>query len=266
MADPGGFCHWLSHPSTTERCSLTSLMYITWLGGLSVGLAFSILIVAPESMLWECIISPQVVGNIGLSCIQRRIRLGLGVPQYAKVVAVLAVLLLSGSIAALINIMSPVPKHFLGQVSMCVSLALACSLAVGIGVAFLRDVVLVNCLVLHHRCFRIWQRHYHRPRLVHCSRLEEEAPGLCSICLVDLADEDGFGLLRLTCNHTFHEPCITSWLDKHSNCPVCRQGMKNLRACSFLYQGRACQRGPVQAWDSPVPGIQGARGARIVPL
>lgn len=252
MTEPPSFCHWFFHP--TERCSLANLLFAACVGAVSIGLAFFLLAVAPESMLWEYIITPQLTGNVGMSCVQARMRSRLSVPHFHKLITIFAVLLLSGSMAAFLRITSPVPRHFTGQVAMSVSLALACAMALGISLAIVRDVVLVNFLIVSRRFWRIWQRHYHRPKQVHCVSLAEETPGMCSICLMDLAaEEDGFGLLRLTCKHTFHEPCINSWLNTHSSCPVCRQDIGNLRACTLLYQGRPSKRGQEKAWESPMP-------------
>lgn len=42
----------------------------------------------------------------------------------------------------------------------------------------------------------------------------------CSICLGDL--EPGENAVRLHCSHLYHEECITEWLKKSNECPVCR--------------------------------------------
>ena len=44
----------------------------------------------------------------------------------------------------------------------------------------------------------------------------------CSICLVDLQNDTN--LIQLTCEHYFHEECITEWLSMNDipNCPLCR--------------------------------------------
>ncbi|CAN6346396.1 unnamed protein product [Urochloa humidicola] len=42
----------------------------------------------------------------------------------------------------------------------------------------------------------------------------------CSVCLDDL--ELGSQAKQMPCDHKFHSPCILSWLELHSSCPVCR--------------------------------------------
>jgi hypothetical protein len=52
----------------------------------------------------------------------------------------------------------------------------------------------------------------------------------CAICLVDF--EHGETVKRLPCNHIFHdEECISKWLEKSTNCPVCN---RDLRECSIV--------------------------------
>lgn len=41
----------------------------------------------------------------------------------------------------------------------------------------------------------------------------------CAICL---SESPGDGLVALPCAHSFHYPCIESWLQNQSTCPVCR--------------------------------------------
>jgi hypothetical protein len=50
--------------------------------------------------------------------------------------------------------------------------------------------------------------------------LDHEAK-TCSICLEEF--EDGDELKFLWCLHRFHKKCIDQWLDKHTNCPVCKK-------------------------------------------
>ena len=40
----------------------------------------------------------------------------------------------------------------------------------------------------------------------------------CSICLEKLYNN----IIRLNCNHYFHERCINDWQRRNNNCPICR--------------------------------------------
>ena len=40
----------------------------------------------------------------------------------------------------------------------------------------------------------------------------------CSICLEKLYSN----IIRLNCNHYFHEKCINDWQRRNNNCPICR--------------------------------------------
>jgi len=43
----------------------------------------------------------------------------------------------------------------------------------------------------------------------------------CSICLNAIGPGDT--IYDLPCNHTFHEACLSQWLDRQHSCPLCRQ-------------------------------------------
>ncbi|GLJ39390.1 hypothetical protein SUGI_0804430 [Cryptomeria japonica] len=43
----------------------------------------------------------------------------------------------------------------------------------------------------------------------------------CSVCLSEFQEDESVRLLP-KCNHAFHLPCIDTWLQSHSNCPLCR--------------------------------------------
>ena len=49
----------------------------------------------------------------------------------------------------------------------------------------------------------------------------------CSICLESFKENDD--LVEFTCNkeHIFHEECIKAWIEKRTNCPICRKEMFN---------------------------------------
>lgn len=46
----------------------------------------------------------------------------------------------------------------------------------------------------------------------------------CSICLNAYTQEEK--VVRLKCNHCFHETCIEAWLKSNKTCPVCRANVK----------------------------------------
>lgn len=43
----------------------------------------------------------------------------------------------------------------------------------------------------------------------------------CSICLAEYALEDD--LMRLPCRHAYHKTCVSEWLQRHTQCPLCKQ-------------------------------------------
>jgi hypothetical protein len=42
----------------------------------------------------------------------------------------------------------------------------------------------------------------------------------CSVCMSEIQKEEDTVLVP--CGHLYHEPCLTTWLNMHNNCPVCR--------------------------------------------
>lgn len=57
---------------------------------------------------------------------------------------------------------------------------------------------------------------------------EEE---MCSICLVELEEEDWVNKLP-KCGHLFHAECLDRWLDRcHFTCPLCRSSLLRFRSC-----------------------------------
>lgn len=43
----------------------------------------------------------------------------------------------------------------------------------------------------------------------------------CPICLDTI--HNGDRIIKLECDHSFHERCITRWCNRHNNCPMCRR-------------------------------------------
>ncbi|XP_052195043.1 RING-H2 finger protein ATL52-like [Diospyros lotus] len=43
----------------------------------------------------------------------------------------------------------------------------------------------------------------------------------CAVCLSEFQEDESLRLLP-KCSHSFHIPCIDTWLRSHKNCPVCR--------------------------------------------
>ncbi|CEG40318.1 kazal-like serine protease inhibitor domain and phox-like domain-containing protein [Plasmopara halstedii] len=52
----------------------------------------------------------------------------------------------------------------------------------------------------------------------------------CSICLSEWDDEDcgGMNVVKLPCEHAFHEECLLEWLQGSTHCPMCREEPKTL--------------------------------------
>ena len=47
----------------------------------------------------------------------------------------------------------------------------------------------------------------------------------CAICLDDFKEGDGKQIAELSCNekHIYHLDCLSEWVKKNENCPICRQ-------------------------------------------
>tara|TARA_Y100000816_G_C26107484_1_gene589056 strand:- start:5182 stop:6045 length:864 start_codon:yes stop_codon:yes gene_type:complete len=65
------------------------------------------------------------------------------------------------------------------------------------------------------------------------SNLKNKSPNLklyklvkptCSICLDEIEIKDGLKIR--SCGHIFHKDCISEWVDKRNNCPLCRTVVK----------------------------------------
>ena len=50
--------------------------------------------------------------------------------------------------------------------------------------------------------------------------------GICSLCLDEFATQE---TCTLSCNHGFHIKCITKWLIRKQECPLCRKKFYDLQ-------------------------------------
>lgn len=62
------------------------------------------------------------------------------------------------------------------------------------------------------------------------NKQDPELPPACSICLCEY--EEGDKIVRLPCNHEYHENCISSWTSSHIRCPLCNYDLENDEAGS----------------------------------
>jgi len=65
---------------------------------------------------------------------------------------------------------------------------------------------------------------------------------LCSVCQEDFTLGERATLL--TCNHLFHQKCITPWLEKNRTCPLCRKEVVNVRWEQLQHHGQRALRQP----------------------
>ena len=82
----------------------------------------------------------------------------------------------------------------------------------GICFLILRIVFLYTC-----SCLLLENRHSRYSKIEYNNELEYDDS--CTICLNDYYDKEK--ILKLKCNHIFHEKCIKTWFEKKSNCPNC---------------------------------------------
>lgn len=113
-------------------------------------------------------------------------------------------------------------------------IALFCMTALGLFV--FRNIVLFSVYRMAIIFRKEYARAFVKPMQMSVPDLSKEAPGMCSVCLISLADDEGKGCMRLFCGHTFHNSCIHSWLDKCEACPLCRARVPTFRACTLIKQ------------------------------
>eukprot|EP00897_Mesotaenium_endlicherianum_P008743 jgi/Mesen1/7898/ME000420S07058 len=98
-----------------------------------------------------------------------------------------------------------------------------------------------------------------------CARSTNAAS--CAVCLGEY--EEGEQLRKLpVCQHSFHVPCIDTWLQTHSTCPLCRTSLRNLKLVHSRFGGKPAVvvvavptadagRGPPAPPDAPAGGAGG---------
>lgn len=71
----------------------------------------------------------------------------------------------------------------------------------------------------------------------------------CAICLQTLRGADTARRL-VACDHTFHRVCIDRWLERHAECPLCRQNVRGVDGLNGTEvapnQGRTVSSAPSQ--------------------
>ena len=67
----------------------------------------------------------------------------------------------------------------------------------------------------------------------------------CSVCLNEFQEDENLRLLP-KCNHAFHIPCIDTWLNSHTNCPMCRAGIVSMAAGAPSLEQSVENSGPLE--------------------
>ncbi|KAK5691142.1 hypothetical protein LTR97_011794 [Elasticomyces elasticus] len=77
-----------------------------------------------------------------------------------------------------------------------------------------------SCLALEHDD---WQSTSLSPK----DEAAKESDHICSICLSDCASVFGTSVVRTPCGHRFHWTCLSGWLFRSRDCPMCRAYVTN---------------------------------------
>ena len=105
---------------------------------------------------------------------------------------------------------------------------------------------------------------YH-PKTAECADIGEH--DTCSICMDKYAEGEPVRLLP-TCKHAFHVACLDKWLERATQCPVCRAELRSdaERAEVEAAQERLRYRGTRTHHHHPAAGGAGGAGAPRVTL
>lgn len=81
-----------------------------------------------------------------------------------------------------------------------------------------------NCIFLGCHCCPCVKKD-----VVDCEQLKEKpteisTPGCCPICYIEL----GQNVTKTKCNHLFHKDCLDKWLERSSECPICKKNLKEI--------------------------------------
>mmetsp|Transcript_4253 Transcript_4253/g.7552 ORF Transcript_4253/g.7552 Transcript_4253/m.7552 type:complete len:383 (+) Transcript_4253:2-1150(+) len=158
----------------------------------------------------------------------------------------------SGAVASLTTsaFMTDFGRTYADQFCQACAQSIAVFVLVNFALFTLRNLVFFNIYRLSIMFRRSYIRSRIKPIQMNVPDLSKEAPGECSVCLRCLADDDGEGLLRLSCNHTFHVSCITYWLSTRSACPMCRATVPTLRSCVHIKQKEVSPVSPAKSHAS----------------
>jgi len=206
-----------------------TLTLILEVGGLT-------LFVAVSSTSW--LILQSFVGG-GVCCVQIALNT---LSLYRRPKEILQTFFLScmgtGAVAALKS--RAFMKDFGGTVAVQFGQACAQVVAVVVlgmvGLFTTRNLIFLSTYKLVLAIRRSYSTAYVKPMQMTVPDLSKEAAGECSVCLISLADDDGKGVLRLFCAHTFHISCINDWLRVQEACPVCRASVRTFRSCVHIRQ------------------------------
>lgn len=68
----------------------------------------------------------------------------------------------------------------------------------------------------------------------HPEREQRVDGACCSICLAEYIENDN--LMMLPCRHTYHTLCVREWLERHTQCPLCKQDVLGLLEAQLFVQ------------------------------
>lgn len=90
-------------------------------------------------------------------------------------------------------------------------------------------LLIINCCNLKNLC-KSKHKNYEKIQF----NSETEYFDSCTICLEDFNDKEK--LLKLDCNHVYHEHCIKTWFKKKKKCPNCANSFSSVESISPISQ------------------------------